>query len=393
MAGDILAPAQEEVAPDLRLLGIGITNRCNLTCDFCSRSSGPWSHVDLSPDEIVTVVRSALSVVSGKLGVAITGGEPLLHPQFREIIQAVCALPVKVSLNSNGILLSRGIVDACRGAGVKNFEVSIEGPSRYYRVHEGSTKTYDAIAQNVAYLSKIGCSFNMGVTLSPRNLSYLSETAQLARDWGAKGLSLSRVYPIGRAIKNFNDLFIPFQAFLEAIEPVQEMDSDEFFVQVEDNAVRHHFDPDFRNRVEKDPASQAGGWGGCFAGVLIAHVEANGFVLTCPFMPLPAGNIRERSFADIWLNATVMRDMRRRDQLGGACGGCESKYSCGGCRGRAYGVYGDYYAEDPLCPQSAGGAERPPMRGGLEGGFVQLQLGRHGLRQAPEKHAAELSSG
>lgn len=80
-------------------------------------------------------------------------------------------------------------------------------------------------------------------------------------------------------------------------------------------------------------------------------------------MPFPAGNVYELPFDEIWLNSQVMKDMRRRDLLLGACGKREDKIACGGCRGRAFGLLGDYFAEDPLCPLSKGGAECLPIMG------------------------------
>ena len=41
--------------------------------------------------------------------------------------------------------------------------------------------------------------------------------------------------------------------------------------------------------------------------------------------------------------------LRNPDALGGACGVCEFKRICSGCRARAYGMTGDYLGEKPFC--------------------------------------------
>src|SRR5437879_11377922 len=88
-------------------------------------------------------------------------------------------------------------------------------------------------------------------------------------------------------------------------------------------------------------------------------------------MPVTAGNLRERSFADLWRNAPVFGDLRD-PRLGGRCGACEFSKICGGCRCRAYATSGDYLAEDPACayqPGAHGGQliELPPsLTWGLE---------------------------
>ena len=42
-------------------------------------------------------------------------------------------------------------------------------------------------------------------------------------------------------------------------------------------------------------------------------------------------------------------DLRDTSKLKGRCGICEFKDVCGGQRGRAYGVTGDYLQTDPAC--------------------------------------------
>jgi hypothetical protein len=70
-------------------------------------------------------------------------------------------------------------------------------------------------------------------------------------------------------------------------------------------------------------------------------------------MPLVAGNLRRQSFGEIWHAAEVFNTLRQ-PHLGGRCGACEFAKMCGGCRCRAYAMYGDYLAEDPACAYEPG---------------------------------------
>src|SRR2546426_6366356 len=70
-------------------------------------------------------------------------------------------------------------------------------------------------------------------------------------------------------------------------------------------------------------------------------------------MRVRGGNVRERSFDDLWRGAPVFDDLRD-PQLGGRCGACEFSKLCGGCRCRAYATHGDYLAEDPAAGYHAG---------------------------------------
>jgi radical SAM protein with 4Fe4S-binding SPASM domain len=84
----------------------------------------------------------------------------------------------------------------------------------------------------------------------------------------------------------------------------------------------------------------------CGAGRSTVHVEPSGRVNPCVVLPLPAGNLRDRPFREIWRESkslTTVRGYRQRDRRG--CSECVLHGSCGYCMGRAYLETGD-----PLAP-------------------------------------------
>ena len=92
-----------------------------------------------------------------------------------------------------------------------------------------------------------------------------------------------------------------------------------------------------------------GGAKGCIAGQLIALINVDGDVLPCSYFPKSAGNIKVQSFKDIWDNSELFKELRDFKKYKGKCGSCEYLNVCGGCRARAYSVYGDYLEEEPFC--------------------------------------------
>ena len=79
--------------------------------------------------------------------------------------------------------------------------------------------------------------------------------------------------------------------------------------------------------------------GGCSTGVKVANINHEGDVHPCHFMPqVVVGNVRERSFRDIWIDHPSPELLALRDiksSLKGACGKCEYLDLCGGCRQKA----------------------------------------------------------
>ena len=80
--------------------------------------------------------------------------------------------------------------------------------------------------------------------------------------------------------------------------------------------------------------------------LFINHV---GDVYPSGYLPLSAGNVRERSVVDLYRNTDLFQGLRDPSRLQGRCGACAWKAVCGGSRARAYGITGDAWAEDPNC--------------------------------------------
>jgi radical SAM protein with 4Fe4S-binding SPASM domain len=88
------------------------------------------------------------------------------------------------------------------------------------------------------------------------------------------------------------------------------------------------------------------------------HINAaNGFVFVSQrgevypsgFLPLSAGNVRQKSLVEIYRESPLFQDLRNEDKYEGRCHDCEFVSICGGSRSRAYAVTGNPFAEEPFC--------------------------------------------
>ena len=87
---------------------------------------------------------------------------------------------------------------------------------------------------------------------------------------------------------------------------------------------------------------------GCLAGLSYCIISPLGIVQPCAYLNIPAGNVREKPFGEIWREAEIFKVLRT-EEYKGACGSCRYKKICGGCRARAYFYQGDYMGEEPWC--------------------------------------------
>jgi uncharacterized radical SAM superfamily Fe-S cluster-containing enzyme len=87
---------------------LDLTTQCNLRCPACYAGSSPALSHYLPLDAAVHAVETALLREGGRLDVVmLSGGEPTVHPQIRQLIERLCEMPItRILLNTNGIRLS-----------------------------------------------------------------------------------------------------------------------------------------------------------------------------------------------------------------------------------------------------------------------------------------------
>jgi radical SAM protein with 4Fe4S-binding SPASM domain len=80
--------------------------------------------------------------------------------------------------------------------------------------------------------------------------------------------------------------------------------------------------------------------------LFVSHL---GDIMPSGFLPIKAGNVRTDDVIQVYREHPLFKSLRDPDLLKGRCGVCEYRDVCGGQRGRAYGVTGDYLETDPAC--------------------------------------------
>src|SRR5262249_40504665 len=95
-------PAVEPVfTPVPRDVSIEITGRCNLRCRHCFNESGP-EHLDELPLDQIERFLDEVRTWDVKF-IRISGGEPTVHHQFRQVVDACRHRNIRIGLNTNGI--------------------------------------------------------------------------------------------------------------------------------------------------------------------------------------------------------------------------------------------------------------------------------------------------
>ena len=100
-------------------LRISITENCNLRCSYCMPADGlaltPKAHL-MTADEIVTIAQTFIDL--GVTKIRLTGGEPLVRKDAKEIMLRLGKLGVNLTITTNGILVDN-FIETFKVAGIK----------------------------------------------------------------------------------------------------------------------------------------------------------------------------------------------------------------------------------------------------------------------------------
>jgi heme b synthase len=333
-----------------------ITRRCNLKCVHCRSSSGleAKGHPDFTLDEAKRVLDDIASYA--KPVVVLSGGEPLLRPDVFEIATHGTSLGLRICLATNGTLVTQEICGKIKAAGIKMVSLSLDGASA--EVHDDFRCQPGAFAGtlNAARLFKENSiSFLINSSFTKRNQDEIPKIYQLAKEIGATAWYMFMIVPTGRGEDIMDELIAP-EDYEKLLVWHYDMEKGEKDILVRPTCAPNYYRVVLQQAKEQGDDYQrrtlqfsTGGSKGCLAGQLISLIDVDGNVLPCSYFPMAAGNIREKSFREIWERSELFQDLRNFKAYKGRCGSCEYVNVCGGCRARAYAVTGDYMAEEPYC--------------------------------------------
>jgi radical SAM protein with 4Fe4S-binding SPASM domain len=311
---------------------IEVTQRCNIRCRHCynfdrdqARDCGD-QRPELSTEEILGAITALHQ--AGCLFLSLTGGEALLHPDLFRFMDHAAGLNMAVQLLTNGLLLRPGM------AGELAARKSLLGVS--VSLYGASAEAHDWITQ------------------VPGSFARTWAGAQLMRD---KGVAVRLKFIVMRANAHETAQMMaeaerrgfPFSLDL-TVTARHDGTRGSLDTRVDGEQLEALYRGPLQPLVRLGPAREVTeeSWA-CNCARGNCAITARGDVLPCISVPLVAGNIRERSFAEIWTSSPVfqrIRGLRMEDYA--QCAPCPHKGHCTRERGAAVTFSGSYTGTDPL---------------------------------------------
>lgn len=330
---------------------IEITGQCNMNCQHCRAAYQPKQ--DISTDQIVKIIQFARQFSPNYKEIILSGGEPLMHCEFAEVLKAVRKNGGEfITLTTNGSLLTNEHLSLIKDLSFQRFVLSVSidnlNPSKHdeFRAHKGAfLKAVDAL-NLVAKSGLLNVIASMRSTIQPSQIGEMENMVNFARNIGCKRVSFSAIHPAGKAI-NRSDLWMNCEqkfSFLKKVYRLKKLYPD---LNITTN------DPLKCLLRGKSDLGENGDlvFDGCGAAAITFNVNSNGNMTPCALLNIPIMNIFSLTVGEItkrYKESLIVKDMLAMN-LQGKCGHCEMKYQCGGCRARALIQKGDYLEEDPHC--------------------------------------------
>lgn len=300
-----------------------ITYRCNLKCCHCYLPINQ-EQKEMSTDQIKDVLDQLAA--AGCLLLTISGGEILTRGDLFEIANYALERNFALRLFTNGTLIDTQAADMIEKLHPFSIEISIYGADK--STHDGVTGIDGSFVRSVnaiKLLRKRGINTILKCTLLKQNIGQYREIISLAEELGVA--------------YQFNPCVLP--KLDGSPEPLTHRLGEADLKQIFSDRV---LNPDSTERHEKSETQLAEESEAvmCNAGRGACVISPEGEVYPCAALRISFGNLKERSFLEIWRsseNALRLRALRFSDLP--ACSKCRLSEYCDRCPGMALLEDGD----------------------------------------------------
>jgi len=298
---------------------LDLTYRCNERCVHCYLDHD--DHGEMTTAEIKDLLGQMAD--AGVFFLILSGGEIFLRKDLFEIIEHARKLLFSVKLKTNAVMIRRQKAERIAKLGVESVQISVY--SHRAEVHDAITKlpgSFRRTIEGARLLRANGVKVSFANVLMQHNADDYPEVRALAERLDIRYSVDATITPMMDGDRSILDLNID-------PEKLKSVFHDESLV----GDVEEFCAPPSGPLAEADAFDTLP----CSAGHTACYVSPYGDVYPCVQFPLPSGNVREKTFADIWRNSPQLKEVRsiRIGDLQG-CSTCVHGANCSRCPGLAY---------------------------------------------------------
>jgi len=343
------------MSPEMRLMktprtiDIEITSKCNLRCLYCAHFSGPGDVKDLSTAEWLQFFdelgRCAV------MDVSLSGGEPLLRKDFRELIEGIVRNRMRFTILTNGTLITEDIASFIASTGrCKMIQVSLDGSQASSHDACRGEGSFDRAVNGLRILKEHKLNVTTRVTIHHGNIAELDDIARfLLEDIGLSYFSTNAASSFGLCKENAQ-IQINAEERMRAMAELTRLTKKykgRIVAAAGPLAEARVWSGMERARKEGKESTPGGGFlTGCNCVRSRLAVRSDGVIVPCSLLDhIELGRVNRGSLQEIWLNHPAMTKLRERVTIPLSsfdfCKGCDYvNYCTGSCPALAYSLVG-----------------------------------------------------
>lgn len=312
-----------------------LTPRCNFHCKMCyvhlSREEQERRGKELTAEQWLQIAREAKD--AGMVFLLLTGGEPLLRPDFPEIYRQLKAMGFIITINSNGYLIR----DDLRKLFIENppvrINISLYGTSDATYDKMCGVPAYERITENIRALREAGIDVKINMSLTPDNQEDMESVFRTAQSLGVHTQSSPYMFP-------------PIRIHPESIGQNKRMPAEEageFMTRYNalcmdhDSFCRTAYTMEQGLQVELPDEDTCQGTPGsgitCRAGITSFWLTWDGKMMPCGQMVEPVADTLQLGFDEAWRQ---IRQAAAEIRLPGECVTCQYRNVCHVCAAMCY---------------------------------------------------------
>jgi radical SAM protein with 4Fe4S-binding SPASM domain len=321
-------------------VALNITKSCNLNCSYCYNHSHSSSNseVELSEEEIISMLKEIKPMTGSKVTMTVLGGEPLMAAKtLIRISEEAVELGYTVLISTNGTNITEEFLQAARRLKLE-IQVSIDGHNAEINDRTRGKGSFERAVNGVRKLVQNKVYTIISMVCHEENFQQLEAFYNFATSLGVNEARFIPLKKIGRAecgvLKPVNMKRLALEAHLlfKKNSKFARLAGRDFFSILRSTC---------RNSIKRRS---------CGTGLQTLLIDSDGSLYPCintACREFNIGNIREEGFdfSLVWANSQILKDYREKtsvDSLQNSCSGCPLRYWClGCCRGETYTVKGD----------------------------------------------------
>ncbi len=267
----------------IKFASVIVTYRCNARCHMCNT----WQHPSKKEAEIGIDVYEKLPFMPT---VNVTGGEPFLREDLVDIISVLKKKTKRLVISSNGYFTDQilKLFGKHRDIGIR---ISIEGLPRANDELRGIKDGFDRGIRTLTGLRHLGIKdIGFGITISDRNARDMIELYRLAKMMGMEFATA--------AVHNafyFHKFDNKFEQPEIAVDELRQLIRELLRSRKVKDWFRAYFNYGLINYIQGNPRLLP-----CEMGHDSFFLDPAGNIFPCNVMEETMGNLREKSFDDIW---------------------------------------------------------------------------------------------